>query len=146
MRLLRFFAAILSISNFWLASIKVMLRSFKSWNRERYPGGPPAFALRATDGRPPPSTFAGYRWQAKLPGRPTVGQRPLKARMLVRPQPRQPISISIKDKHQNPDGRMPILYERNIEQSDGAGGRKCPLFPIKCYAVDHCVKHVMLKL
>src|SRR5579872_2678214 len=29
------------------ASIKVMQRTFNPWNRARYPGGPPAFALRA---------------------------------------------------------------------------------------------------
>jgi hypothetical protein len=29
----------------WPASIEVMQRTFNPWNRERYPGGPPSFAL-----------------------------------------------------------------------------------------------------
>src|ERR1035438_2328848 len=46
-----------------------MQRTFNPQNRARYPGGPPF-----------------------LPGRLIVGQRPLKARMRVQFQPRQPIS------------------------------------------------------
>src|SRR5439155_7500293 len=50
-------------------SIKVVQRTFNPLNRERCPGGPP-----------------------KLPGRPIEGLRPLKARMLVRFRPRQPLT------------------------------------------------------
>ena len=47
-----------------------MQRTFNPWNRARYPGGPP------------------------LPGRLTAGHRPLKASVVVRIHPRQPIPSS----------------------------------------------------
>ena len=90
----------------WPASIKVMQRTFNPQNRAHYPGGPPASDW--IDGfmdywRNAPTVFHGGFSaihflinplpQFFLPGRLIVGQRPLKARMLVRFQPRQPISI-----------------------------------------------------
>ena len=97
-------------ANFGPASIKVMQRTFNPQNRARYPGGPPVSdwiggfmdcwsnGASAPGGRFPlihhsTTPLPHFR----LPGRLIVGQRPLKARMRVRFQPRQPFSFAISD-------------------------------------------------
>ena len=106
-------------ANFRPASIKVMQRTFNPQNRARYPGGPPSLDWNdgVMDCWSNASTVSSGCLPLIhhsitplphfcLPGRLIVGQRPLKARMRVQFQPRQPINRPmVKQDHVSPTKR-----------------------------------------
>src|SRR5258706_6163031 len=80
-----------------------------------------------------------------LPGRLTVGQRPLKARMLVRFQPRQPFfSVqsrvqSLKSKVANRNGLSPQQSNRPDDRAEG-GQRFRPRFGSLGVAISNLIQ------